>query len=309
MFSLNEDISLVEYKRYYEKKTDVFPALSLCFRNPFSLTRLEQTGLNHTSYFNFLNGVEMSQNIQLIDYKSITMNVSANIINYWIKFHDGSSQLYEVQDGNKSFFVNSFNGFLWKGWFFGCYKLEIPHDMNIKHFSIQLKNNIFPDGRRPLHYSFFTLIHYPNQLLASLATLRYNWDERLTNSTYEMKFKIDNVEFIRRRNKIDQPCDDNWKDYDDTVLAKHAERIGCKAPYQVITKGVRLCSTKSEMKRSQFFLRSDLNGMLQPCKTLQKVRYEYSETDLSTTSWGDRNSFWIGLKILDPYFMEIKQTR
>ena len=55
MFSLNEDISLVEYKRYYEKKTDVFPALSLCFSNPFSASKLRQAGLSSTSYFKFLN--------------------------------------------------------------------------------------------------------------------------------------------------------------------------------------------------------------------------------------------------------------
>ena len=308
MFSLNEDISLVEYKRYYEKKTDVFPALSLCFRNPFSLTKLERAGSNRTSYFKFLNGEEMSQKSESIDYKSITMNISDNIINYFIYFHDGSSQLYEIADSNASFFVNSFNGF-WLGRFYGCYKLEIPHDMNIKQYSIQLKNSIFPDGKRPLHYYFFSLIHYPNQLLASLGSIRYNWDELLTNSTYDMKFKVDNVEAIRRRNKIDQPCDDNWKDYDDTVLAKHTERNGCRAPYQGIRKEDRLCSTKSEMKRSRFFLRSDLNGMLQPCKTLQKVRYEYSESDLSTTEWADTNSFWIGLMFFDPYFMEITQTR
>lgn len=308
MFSLNEDISLVEYKRYYEKKTDVFPALSLCFRNPFSPTKLERAGLNDTSYFKFLNGEEISQKTKAIDYKSITMNISVDIINYWILFHDESSQLYEVADSTKSVLVNSFNGF-WKEGFYGCYKLEIPHDMNIKFFSIQLKNSIFSDGRRPTYLDFFTLIHYPNQLLASLGSIRYNWAERLTNNTYDIQFRVDNVEAIRRRNKIDQPCDENWKAYDDTVLAKHTERIGCRAPYQEIRKGVRLCSTKSEMKKSRFFLRSDLNGMLQPCKTLQKVRYEYSEYDLSTTENADTNSFWIGLMFFDPYFMEITQTR
>ena len=139
---MNEDISLVEYKRYYEKKDDVFPVLSLCFRNPFSPTKLERAGLNDTSYFKFLNGEEMSQKIKSIDFKSITMNISANIINYWILFHDGSSEFHEVADSTKSLFVNSFNGF-WKDSFYGCYKLKIPHDMNIKFFSIQLKNSIF----------------------------------------------------------------------------------------------------------------------------------------------------------------------
>ena len=63
------------------------------------------------------------------------------------------------------------------------------------------------------------------------------------------------------------------------------------------------------MKKSRFSLRSDLNGMLPPCKALQKVIYDYTESDISTTDWGGTNSVWIGLILLDPHFMETTQTR
>ena len=308
MFSLNEDTSLVQYKRYYEDKEDVYPTLSLCFRNPFSDQKLGREGadLNRTAYFQFLNGDYITPKIKNIDYKSITLNISASIIRYWISYHDGSDQYYEATYRR---LVNSFNGFLWDGHFYGCYRLQIPDDKNITYFSVELKNNVFTVERRPMHFDFFTLIHYPNQLLASLGSLKYSWVERLTNNSYSMRFKIDKVEVIRRRNRLSQPCHDDWKHYDEVVLAEHTQKIGCRAPYQEIGKGVRLCSTKSEMKQSRFFLRSDLNGMLQPCKTLQKVIYEYTETDLSTTNFGSQNSFWIGLILRDPYFMEITQTR
>ena len=314
MFSLNEDTSLVEYKHYYKEKGDVFPALSLCFNNPFSATKLGQAsaGLNRTSYYNFLNGEDMSSKMKAIDYKSVTMNISASVINYWIAFHDGSSQYYETTDIIKTLFVNSFAGF----WnfngaerFYGCYRLQIPHDKNIWYFSVHLKNSVFPHGRRPMNFDFFTLVHYPNQLLTSLGSIKYHWAERLTNNTYEMKFKVDKLESIRRRNKKAQPCDEDWENYDDGVIAKHTQKIGCIAPYQKIGKEARLCSTKSEMKKSRFFLRSDLNGMLPPCKTLQKVANDYSEIDLSTTVDAGTNSFWIGIELIDPYFMEITQTR
>ena len=82
-FALNEDTSLVEYKHYYEGKDDIFPALSLCFRNPFSIRKLDIAldGLNHTSYFKFLNGEDSNPEMSAIDYDSITMNISSNIIN------------------------------------------------------------------------------------------------------------------------------------------------------------------------------------------------------------------------------------
>ena len=82
MFSLNEDTSLVQYKRYYEDKEDVYPALSLCFRNPFSDQKLGQASadLNRTAYYQFLNGDYMTPKIKTIDYESITQNMSASII-------------------------------------------------------------------------------------------------------------------------------------------------------------------------------------------------------------------------------------
>ena len=310
MFTLNEDTSLVEYRHYYEEKDDVFPALSLCFRNPFSIRRLDIAldGLNHTSYFKFLNGEDSNPEMSAIDYDSITMNISSNIINSWIAFHDGSSQYYDFSDSSKSRLVHSFAGF-WDKRFYGCYRLQIPDDKNIWYYSLHLKNNIFPFGQRPPHYDFFTLIHYPNQLLTSLGSIRYHWSERLTNNTYVMRFKVDKVEVIRRRNKAAHPCHEGWKNYDDDLLVEYVERIGCRAPYQKHRTEVRLCSTKSEMQKSRFTLRTDLNGMLNPCKTLQKVIYDYSESDLSTTDDAGKNSIWVGLMLLDPYFMEITQTR
>ena len=219
MFSLNEDTSLVKYKYYYEEEQDVFPSLSLCFNNPFSDKKLGQaiTGLNRTTYFQFLNGEYLSPEIMSINYESITMNISDSIINYWVAFHDGSSQYYEADYMR---FVNSFNGFRGNR-FYSCYRLPIPDDKNIEYFSVQLKNNIFPDRRRPPLFDFFTLIHYPNQLLTSLGSIRDRWQEPLTNNTYAMRFAVDKVETIQRRNKITKPCDENWNNYDNGVLAEH----------------------------------------------------------------------------------------
>ena len=58
IFSLNEDLSIVDYKKYYQSKSDVFPVLSLCLRNPFSKKNLRMTGagINETSYLHFLEG-------------------------------------------------------------------------------------------------------------------------------------------------------------------------------------------------------------------------------------------------------------
>ena len=41
LYSLDEDISLVEYTKYYDKPDDTFPLLSPCIKNPFSPTKFK----------------------------------------------------------------------------------------------------------------------------------------------------------------------------------------------------------------------------------------------------------------------------
>ena len=43
-FSLNEDVSVVQYKKFYETNDDVFPTASFCLENPFSAKRLSKYG-------------------------------------------------------------------------------------------------------------------------------------------------------------------------------------------------------------------------------------------------------------------------
>ena len=40
-YSLNEDLSKVDNIPFYESKQDVFPVLSLCFKDPFSDEKLK----------------------------------------------------------------------------------------------------------------------------------------------------------------------------------------------------------------------------------------------------------------------------
>ena len=69
MFALDEDISLVEYKQYYRDEVDIFPSLSLCFKNPFSPKRhvKENEAYNDTSYLRFANGEYFSRELIEID--------------------------------------------------------------------------------------------------------------------------------------------------------------------------------------------------------------------------------------------------
>ena len=79
-------------------------------------------------------------------------------------------------------------------------------------------------------YGFITCLHCPNQLLRSSQFVKMDWPYRTTDATFVIRFKINSVEVLRRRNKANEPCNENWENYDDNILVKHTEAVGCKAP-------------------------------------------------------------------------------
>ena len=74
IFSLNEDLCIVDYKKYYESKSDLFPVLSLCLRNPFDEAKLkiQNPSLNATLYLKFLEGKYFHSDLMNINYRRIT---------------------------------------------------------------------------------------------------------------------------------------------------------------------------------------------------------------------------------------------
>ena len=56
-------------------------------------------------------------------------------------------------------------------------------------------------------------------------------------------------------------------------------------------------------------LRSDGYGDQPPCRTMEKIDYEYSENDITDTIYAKKGSFWLNFSILSPHFKEIKQER
>ena len=57
-YSLNEDISVVEYQTFHNRKESIYPSISLCVVNPFYDIELKKYGMdiNGSSYMKFLRG-------------------------------------------------------------------------------------------------------------------------------------------------------------------------------------------------------------------------------------------------------------
>ena len=308
-FSLNQDYSVIEYKKYHQDEADVYPMLSLCFKNPFDSDKIatNDTQINGTSYLEFINGQYFAPKMLDIDHGKIIMNISDYIDDAWIGWRNGSYRRKYDNQYHKKLFFSTFSGF-WLGTFYHCYGLQVIPDGQVDTFTVLMNDAIFSNNRRSSR-NFFTLLHYPNQLLRSMRSIKYSWKKRRRNSTYSMRFLVNRMEVVKRRNKRRTPCNENWKNHDDEVLLRHIQEGGCRAPYQNIQTPIPVCSNGSKIKKAGISLRTDEYGRWPPCIGMEKIIYSYEEADLSDTEWSGTGDVWIGLYFNDPYFVEVSQER
>ena len=310
LFSRDEDICLVDYKKYYDTPDHTFPVLSFCLKSPFSPSKLakQNIGVDGEPYLKYFKGEYNSTDLKNNVSKDIFLDLAKYVGQYWIQWRNGSMKTFPMVPANSKLLVPSFAGF-WYSNFYICYSLQIRHDDSINAFSVEIPNKIYPNATRNRGYSALALIHHPNQLLTSGETLSYGFQQRTENTSYSMNFQIKGVERIQRRNKRSFPCNENWKNHDFDILENHARNIGCTPPYHERIIGIPVCSTKNELLASMFNLRFDDYGMHPPCQAMEKIYYNYQEPDMDGTAWYKPGHFWIGIWINNPKFKEIVQKQ
>ena len=327
VYTLNEDLCTVDYKKYYEREKDVFPVLSICLKDPISSNKLNKVNpsINVSSYLKFLTGQVFDEKLLDIDYSSIIHNMTDYIEEDQILYRNGSLvSLHPEYRGDSTygesvitkqekriFVANySFHSTTDIQRFYACYDLSIPHDRNILEFYFRINSSIFPSGIRPNLGGFMAVLHYPNQLLIA-GHRKHQWSQkRMKDDCYQMKIVIQGVEVLKRRQKWGDGCNEDWEEEDSYIQKEYANDLGCTPPYINHIDGVPLCSTKEQMSR-KFYFRQDDYGMIPPCREMKSIRARYEETtfDPKEESWAKKGIFWIGINFPQEDFKEISQTR
>ena len=255
-YSLNEDITHVEYHMFYETPSDPYPIASLCFRNYFYKERFSQLKINASSYVNYLSGNHIMAEYSNIDYDNLTMKIGQYIVKHYHVWKNGSRSVHTIDEPQKLTYQTSYSGFIWSDTFYKCFAVEMPRNNEFQVFSLLVQNGIFPNGFRPANYDFIVLIHYPNQLLRSMDTIRYTWipRDKKKEQSYEMIFTINSMDVQEYRYKHNRPCNMDWQIHDNVLLGEHLTAVGCRTPYQTSKKEFPICDSKSKMKAAQFDL-------------------------------------------------------
>ena len=177
-------------------------------------------------------------------------------------------------------------------------------------FRILLSNKIFPNSERPTKYLFRTFVHLPSQFMLSGHTDKWIWSHRTKYESDKMRFAVRSVDIVRRRNKKQQPCNKDWKKYDEWFIKAYQNETGCNNPYQEHVNNLPKCNTQEEMAHSLIHQTvAERPEYTKPCKTMENVRVDHVESNLENTMEGRLGEFWFSIGFPLNTFKEIGQTR
>ena len=251
----DEDLSIVDYKTFYQETNIMLPEVSLCIENPFIEDKLKEINSTITisKYLQFLKGEIFDEQMKDIDYDNVTLDIVRYLDQAKIVLANGS--LYHPRETFRPY-VGIRSSSL------KCFSFDTPFipRIGVEYLVVVLKNSIFPHGTRPTHHNFnistgrgggFEVrFNYPRQVFRSYFTAKWIWESLGYNSSNKwigMTFKMKNIEALKRRSKYALPCNNDWKHDDEKIMDEIIKRIQCKPPhldrnYQLeICSAVRLC--------------------------------------------------------------------
>ena len=313
-YSLNEDLCLVDYKNYYDAPSDVHPVLSLCLNVNYLVPEEKLLKLypraNMTNYIDFLKGNNFSSELIDIDYKKVIIDINEYIAGEFICRMGEPCSILDSFNQTRKIFSSGFSIIDYSTVSFGCFTLQLPHDSQLLSYSVLLKTSIWPNKNRPQLAGMFVFLHYPNQFLLSANTLRMSWPKRDRYDSLEMVFSVQGVEVVKRRSKQSNSCEEDWKNYDRTILEDKIRHAGCRASYQNPRAEYPLCNSSYQMNKLRFQLTGAKTTYRPPCKAMEKIYYDYKDSIFEDDSlWARKDHFYVGPGIPDPQFKEILQTR
>ena len=280
-FCQNEDITLVQSSTYHSSEERIYPSISLCLLPPFienEFDKFDDYAINMSSYIQFLEGKIWDARMLEVDYDEVTVSLAKNLLGSY----------FVTQDNKKREWVpvyyTSFRSSKRK-----CFTIDAPYiDKELLYyFAMDINNDIFPNGRRSATNEISTYLHYPGQRLKSYYTLNFNWESRENKpKNYKMEFNINNINVISRRNKAQESCVKDWRNYDEFVMRTMMTKSGCHPPQWRETFAwntsldLPLCQNTSQMKIfAEQPTIAKIESLMPPCRSIDRLHYHYHEKE------------------------------
>ena len=289
----DRDVGVVDYELMEKAKDVEYPIPALCFQDPFIADKLQAINESQnlrkimTLYKSYLKDDLFENNLANIPYENVTINLEDYFFSaHVILTNETRATQREVTFNHK----NIFNGIYKQGKFYKCFAPEM--DKNLFENARQVKFNY--DKHKLLHdliggrlmYEISLGIHYPGQFLLNIGK---PFVEKLQiHSAYTSVVDITSIELLKRRKKKNHDCLENWQSFDEMVLKKHIEIIGCKAPYHQVDNGFPVCDNGEDIKRSAYKF-SEVRRIYYPKSCWRLSKLDYLKLNKRNNN---RNKYW-----------------
>ena len=253
-FQKDDDIAQIEYNTIKTSADAVYPEFTICFTNPFSEQTLRNisSGLDEETYSKYLRGhISGTDKYFTISYDKVTINLYRFVKSIRLGFNiNGIQTIKNCQHLDDCKFLrlrNNYNGIfdsyaIWK-----CFGFEIDRTYSegllfIKiFFKKEIKNYVTPSKWA------FGILHHLNQLFRKTISIRLQRIWKYNNTASH--FNIDSYEILKRRYKREEQCLPNSMAFDEFVIKRQIEKIGCRAPYHLTFNQFPFCQTKENLKQ------------------------------------------------------------
>lgn len=278
-YALNEDSSVISFKKYHETENDIYPAITLCFSD-YVKSNLFKNASEESRYKAFLGGKYWDDKFHEMKFEhSVKM-----IIDYLIK---ASITTYNLED-NEYFYYEYTNQSTYNNWkprFYRnlmmtkysalsmCWTFELDYisGENVERFTLNFKSSILKDSFRRPFGNLALFITYPGQMSAQTAHVSM-W-KPTNRSTISMEFNIQNVVVLQQRKSFRKSCNTDWKRNDEFILQRTTEITKCTPMFFPLNSSLPFCKNSSEALDKL----NEIVKKIQPCRKIEKVLFSFNE--------------------------------
>ena len=286
----DRSVGVVDYLTLHEATDIEFPALSLCFENPFLKEKLNDSNIDVAEYLSYLKGEIYDEKLANLNYNDVTLKLD----DYFT--FGGVGLRKETRSRNISSFIlhkQTFDGFVTFDVrrFVKCFSVSITdyqYHRNVERMVLAYnRDKLLGDVgeskcQRPNCPLLISDVYYPEQFLIKVSD-SFMFD--IKEDFYGYRVLLRSLEMLKRRNTRTKRCTYDTTFYDRLVLEKHISTIGCRAPYHKTYKQFPICNTKEKIKKSLYEFQ-DVTGKYYP-KTCQRIaKLDFDSFVNQATSFG-----------------------
>ena len=288
-FQKNNDVTLIEYKSLDDPAiiNDMINIeLTICAVFPFISNRFNLTIVKQIrwKYFDFLKGKGNYGKFKDIQYDQVTTNLGSHLEQVRFKWKPGRTPKKKTcRDAhNCPYFAleNNYNGFNQEGLFQKCFGTKLNNKYAKDVLTIRLMFNESLKNEISDAISVQVFFNYPNQFIRPRGESQTIWQTEL-NGTVDM-FQITSFELLKRRNKRQEKCTSEWNIFDQMVLKKHIEKVGCRAPYMPQYPEFPMCNTQKQIRKAYYDGWSlEKRYAEDPCQEMRTIDFKSNSVRLS----------------------------